>query len=913
MNGVQAKNSEILHSPGLNGQASNLYKIKSEDGVIVCTPNDSSILTPYVLQEQGQWYEPELKFVWEYLKPGMNVVDVGAGFGVYALPAAKRIGPGGRVYAFEPGSVARHHMEMSKLENRLPNLEIIGKAVGLQSNSVNLKIADTPELNTVDSGGNETVRQTTLDAWWEFEGQPKIDLIKLDVNGSEDRVLLGAEQMLKDISPVILLALGNSKKDNNLAIAKLNEQGYHMYEYVPGPRVLTPYERHKVRDSYLMNLIAINQDQKQAIEQSGWLHDEAVEPETPPMDLWKQILGELPWTTSISDDWEQISGSLWHKKYLQALDYLCAAEQLDLNDANNPTRRSEKATLMLRAAGLLIDLYNNGRNSFPIAFTLARVLYALGRRGQAVDILKQVMERNELSKANVNPDLPFLPPLPEQDRVPLHTNLTKWLTVRLSEAWVLLKHTTTYWSEKEAKQLLQVLKGSPESFLNNKINEETGKRKRIQSLSENGHQSSTRNYIYQNLRKVCYLAPGKADAANGIHNRKARLLTELTQREGIPAEVLYVTDPQFIQKVVEISKDPGHAIDSGAMGYPSWVSIDRVQSANLFDLLNANMFAMLGDHLFATFMWHRLVRIGSKTTFYSCDATILNELKCFGPHETQSSFVLDYTPPFPPNDLAKIRPFNDREIDLLIPWTLDPSLSDKDRVFEELSKMGTSVVKVGKALIEVYRELYDEPILPIFFNTYESIHGQAYRFNKNKTKEDYKWMNMLYVIDQHIRHWRRYKLLEEVSKLATSLKIVITQEKRDSVAHQKILLDTNIEWIGRVTTEQLDSLYGNSKMVLSCNPTFPNLLHRRIKDSMQMGCCVITDKIPGLSSRFTNKEHLLFINEENELDDLLLQRTSRIKEIAQNGERLFAMKYTPQNSCHMLLKKMDQQLSSNNN
>ena len=37
-----------------------------------------------------------------FLKPGMTVLDVGANIGLYSILAAKRVGPGGSVWAFEP-------------------------------------------------------------------------------------------------------------------------------------------------------------------------------------------------------------------------------------------------------------------------------------------------------------------------------------------------------------------------------------------------------------------------------------------------------------------------------------------------------------------------------------------------------------------------------------------------------------------------------------------------------------------------------------------------------------------------------------------------------------------------------------------------------------------------------------------
>src|SRR5690625_2718669 len=81
-----------------------VFELETKDGVTVCTPGNPKLLTPYVLLEQGNWYENELDFIRDYLKESMNVVDVGAGFGVYSLLAARWVGDKGTVYAFEPGA-----------------------------------------------------------------------------------------------------------------------------------------------------------------------------------------------------------------------------------------------------------------------------------------------------------------------------------------------------------------------------------------------------------------------------------------------------------------------------------------------------------------------------------------------------------------------------------------------------------------------------------------------------------------------------------------------------------------------------------------------------------------------------------------------------------------------------------------
>ncbi len=48
------------------------------------------------------WAEPELRGLGELVRAGDTVYDIGAAYGMYTLPLAALVGPGGRVFAFEP-------------------------------------------------------------------------------------------------------------------------------------------------------------------------------------------------------------------------------------------------------------------------------------------------------------------------------------------------------------------------------------------------------------------------------------------------------------------------------------------------------------------------------------------------------------------------------------------------------------------------------------------------------------------------------------------------------------------------------------------------------------------------------------------------------------------------------------------
>jgi FkbM family methyltransferase len=444
----------------VTGEKPDVYKIKTMDGVTICTPADLTMMTPYVLFEQNTWYENEMDFIRTYLKAGMNVVDVGAGFGVYSLPATRLVGNEGTVFSFEPGSISKKHLEMSKLENGFENLEVIGKAVTDSPGRQSWKEAETPELNKLDENSDEKVACVTLDSWWQFEGEPNVDLIKIDINGNEAEALSGAKNLLESENPLILIAITEKKSD--ILNSQLSDLGYKLYEYIPGPGILAEHDAEAGVDPYFQNLIAVHDSQLNELKKDGWLHDESVTPQEVSSGLWKIELARLPWVSDLMEQWENHGDTEGINLYLIALNNLIAAEQIDIQNSDLEQPRSQKANLLIRAAQILIDLYNQGANSTSVVFTLVRTLNALGKRGQAVEVMRRLIESTKLGRENMNVDLPFMLPIPEQDNAPIKTDLSKWLMVRTVEGWILLKDVSSYFSGEQDRKLIEVLKGNPE-------------------------------------------------------------------------------------------------------------------------------------------------------------------------------------------------------------------------------------------------------------------------------------------------------------------------------------------------------------------------------------------------------------------------------------------------------------------
>jgi len=165
----------------------------------------------------GGAYEPnELTFLSKTLAPGMTVVDVGANEGLFSLLSASCVGGAGRVIAVEPSFREFEWLQANIGLNRLGNIEPVRQALYSQAGSAWLTLAEFGHegLNTigdrianpaVSEAGREIVELETLDALVEARRVGRLDLIKLDAEGSEVRILEGGLATLCRFHPILLI------------------------------------------------------------------------------------------------------------------------------------------------------------------------------------------------------------------------------------------------------------------------------------------------------------------------------------------------------------------------------------------------------------------------------------------------------------------------------------------------------------------------------------------------------------------------------------------------------------------------------------------------------------------------------------------------------------------------------------
>lgn len=180
------------------------------------------------------WFQYETERLRDYLPKGGVVVDVGANLGFTALLFAKQVGPGGRIFAFEPSPAVYAKLLQVMEKNQLSNVQCFNLGCG--------RARSRETLLVPASSGNATIRRNDVqlaepsrELTIEIDAldhvilplTPKIDLLKIDTEGFEDQVLAGAEELVTRDRPVIYLELsGEYGAASARAIAWLRERGY---------------------------------------------------------------------------------------------------------------------------------------------------------------------------------------------------------------------------------------------------------------------------------------------------------------------------------------------------------------------------------------------------------------------------------------------------------------------------------------------------------------------------------------------------------------------------------------------------------------------------------------------------------------------------------------------------------------
>jgi FkbM family methyltransferase len=211
-------------------------------GTMVYNVNDRHIGRS--LDLYGEWAEAELELLGLFIKPGDVVVDAGANVGTHALFFARKVGPGGRVFAFEPQRIAFQSLCASLALNSITQVQAFHAALSRQPGTLFVPLPDhqlaanygglslAPGAGARPGEELEPVAVMTLDQLPPDQlARHRCRLIKIDVEGMELEVIDGARALIEAARPILYVE-NNDLSRSPALIGRLLELGYRLFWHV---------------------------------------------------------------------------------------------------------------------------------------------------------------------------------------------------------------------------------------------------------------------------------------------------------------------------------------------------------------------------------------------------------------------------------------------------------------------------------------------------------------------------------------------------------------------------------------------------------------------------------------------------------------------------------------------------------
>jgi len=437
------------------------------DGVRIVVPDSLNLITPYVLVEQQDWFEDEIKFLRRLLRPGQKVVDIGANYGVYALSMAQTVGPAGCVWAFEPASNTARLLAEGIAVNGFAQIVLERSALSNTSGTAKLSLNENSELNALVHGkpltsASETVPLVTLDQCMERYGWRDIEFMKIDAEGEEANILKGGERFFAELSPLVQYEIKAGADFHMELVQNFTALGYSSYRLVPGLDLLVPFDAESPPDASLLNLFCCKRDRAERLAGQGFLLDSAADLPITGTERFEDILAsnrntydwlhtvaKLPYGAQLANSWKQTMAEGNSAEVDEALSFYAISQ--------DSSRSSTERYGALEASFCLLKKLCERQPSYLRLASLARVAQDYGARCLAGEALIQLSNDMHQHK-QVNPGEPFLAPGERFDSVPPGEAIGNWVLAAVLEEFERLGSYSSFFSGLSARQRLETIR-----------------------------------------------------------------------------------------------------------------------------------------------------------------------------------------------------------------------------------------------------------------------------------------------------------------------------------------------------------------------------------------------------------------------------------------------------------------------
>ncbi len=405
------------------------WQIKISDGVTVCVQPDITQMTCYILLEQEDWMEDEIAFVRQFVTSDMNVFDIGANHGVYALSIAARLDTG-HVWAFEP-TVAPGRMLAKSIELNGFSQKVTWVHSALSDHTGTAEIATSlnSELNSLHAAHacREKITLTTLDDFIKGNALNRpVDFIKLDAEGEEVSILRGGQHFFTRQSPLIMFELKHGSVINHGLIEALRDLGYDIYRLLVDMNILVEFDESSQCD--ILNLFACKPDMAETLKSRGMLarSKDVTQVKAESFfspDDWQILIREFPYGIRSAEQWRAIMQSV-PAEYLAAL-------SATLRTHDNSLPPTARVAMLQKAEKLVDDFIKNPAGAHYALWLLkVHLLHIQNRRLECVNLCRQISAAYQHAPL---PAWPFVPPGRMFFHKKPHEDVGQWITDALAE------------------------------------------------------------------------------------------------------------------------------------------------------------------------------------------------------------------------------------------------------------------------------------------------------------------------------------------------------------------------------------------------------------------------------------------------------------------------------------------------